>query len=195
VDRLGIDAPVMANEAAFYGPKIDVKLLDALGRKWQLSTVQFDFTLPRRFGLEYVAEDGRKHQPLMVHRALYGSIERFFGILIEHYAGAFPVWLAPVQAVVLPITDRQQDYAKTVHAKLEAAGLRVHLDDRKEKVNLKIRDAQMQKVPYMLVVGDREAESGAVAVRHRKHGDLGAKPLEQFMDEMCQLVASKSAVD
>ena len=193
--RLGIEAPVMANEAAFYGPKIDVKLLDALGRKWQLSTVQFDFTLPRRFGLEYVAEDGKKHQPLMVHRALYGSIERFFGILIEHYAGAFPVWLAPVQVVVMPITDRQQDYAKTVYAKLEAAGLRVHLDDRKEKVNLKIRDAQMQKVPYMLVVGDREAEAGTVSVRHRKHADMGVKPLDQFIEEVSQLIASKSATE
>jgi threonyl-tRNA synthetase len=195
VARLGIEAPVMANEAAFYGPKIDVKLLDALGRKWQLSTVQFDFTLPRRFGLEYVAEDGKKHQPLMVHRALYGSIERFFGILIEHYAGAFPVWLAPVQVVVMPITDRQQDYAKTVHAKLEAAGIRVHLDDRKEKVNLKIRDAQMQKVPYMLVVGDREAEAGTVSVRHRKHADMGVKPLDQFIEEVTQLIASKSATE
>jgi threonyl-tRNA synthetase len=195
VARLGIEAPVMANEAAFYGPKIDVKLLDALGRKWQLSTVQFDFTLPRRFGLEYVAEDGKKHQPLMVHRALYGSIERFFGILIEHYAGAFPVWLAPVQVVVMPITDRQQEYAKTVHAKLEAAGIRVHLDDRKEKVNLKIRDAQMQKVPYMLVVGDREAEAGSVSVRHRKHADMGVKPLDQFVEEVSQLIASKSATE
>jgi threonyl-tRNA synthetase len=195
VARLGIEAPVMANEAAFYGPKIDVKLLDALGRKWQLSTVQLDFTLPRRFGLEYVAEDGKKHQPLMVHRALYGSIERFFGILIEHYAGAFPVWLAPVQVVVMPITDRQQEYAKTVHAKLEAAGIRVHLDDRKEKVNLKIRDAQMQKVPYMLVVGDREAEAGSVSVRHRKHADMGVKPLDQFVEEVSQLIASKSATE
>ena len=124
-ERLGIKAPVIPDEAAFYGPKIDVKLLDALGRKWQLSTVQFDFTLPRRFDLEYVAEDGKRHQPLMVHRALYGSVERFFGILIEHYAGAFPVWLAPVQAVVMPITDRQAEYAKKVHAKLEAAGFRV----------------------------------------------------------------------
>jgi threonyl-tRNA synthetase len=193
VERLHIKAPVIPDEAAFYGPKIDVKLLDALGRKWQLSTVQFDFTLPRRFNLEYVAEDGKRHQPLMVHRALYGSIERFFGTLIEHYAGAFPVWLAPVQVVVMPITDRQQDYAKTVHAKLEAAGFRVHLDDRKEKVNLKIRDAQMQKVPYMLVVGDREAEAGTVSVRHRKHADMGVKPLDQFMEEVSQLVASKSA--
>jgi threonyl-tRNA synthetase len=195
VERLNIKAPVIPDEAAFYGPKIDVKLLDALGRKWQLSTVQFDFTLPRRFNLEYVAEDGKKHQPLMVHRALYGSIERFFGTLIEHYAGAFPVWLAPVQVVVMPITDRQQDYAKTVHAKLEAAGLRTHLDDRKEKVNLKIRDAQMQKVPYMLVVGDREAEAGTVSVRHRKHADMGVKPLDQFLQEVSQLIASKSATE
>jgi len=195
VERLNIKAPVIPNEAAFYGPKIDVKLLDALGRKWQLSTVQFDFTLPRRFNLEYVAEDGKRHQPLMVHRALYGSIERFFGTLIEHYAGAFPVWLAPVQVVVMPITDRQQDYAKTVHAKLEAAGLRSHLDDRKEKVNLKIRDAQMQKVPYMLVVGDREAEAGTVSVRHRKHADMGVKPLDQFIADVSQLIASKSATE
>jgi threonyl-tRNA synthetase len=195
VDRLNIKAPVIPDEAAFYGPKIDVKLLDALGRKWQLSTVQFDFTLPKRFGLEYVAEDGKRHQPLMVHRALYGSIERFFGTLIEHYAGAFPVWLAPVQVAVMPITDRQQDYAKSVHAKLEAAGLRAHLDDRKEKVNLKIRDAQMQKVPYMLVVGDREAEAGTVSVRHRKHADMGMKSLEQFMEEISQLIASKSATE
>ena len=195
VDRLGIKAPVIPDEAAFYGPKIDVKLLDALGRKWQLSTVQFDFTLPQRFGLEYVAEDGKRHQPLMVHRALYGSIERFFGTLVEHYAGAFPVWLAPVQTVVMPITDRQQEYAQKVHTRLLAAGLRSHLDDRKEKVNLKIREAQLQKVPYMLVVGDREAEAGTVSVRHRKHADMGVKPLEQFVEEVCQLVASKSATE
>ena len=195
VERLNIKAPVIPDEAAFYGPKIDMKLLDALGRKWQLSTVQFDFTLPRRFNLEYVAEDGKKHQPLMVHRALYGSVERFFGTLIEHYAGAFPVWLAPVQAVVMPITDRQQEYAKNVHAKLEAAGLRVHLDDRKEKVNLKIREAQLQKVPYMLVVGDREAEAGTVSVRHRKHADMGVKPLDQFIMEVSELIASRSATE
>ena len=195
VDRLGIKAPVIPDEAAFYGPKIDVKLLDALGRKWQLSTVQFDFTLPQRFGLEYVAPDGARHQPLMVHRALYGSIERFFGTLVEHYAGAFPVWLAPVQVVVMPITDRQLDYAKKVHARLEAAGLRSHLDDRKEKVNLKIRESQLQKVPYMLVVGDREAEAGTVSVRHRKHADMGVKPLEQFVEDVCKLVESKSATE
>jgi threonyl-tRNA synthetase len=195
VERLNIKAPVIPDEAAFYGPKIDVKLLDALGRKWQLSTVQFDFTLPKRFGLEYVHEDGKRHQPLMVHRALYGSIERFFGTLIEHYAGAFPVWLAPVQAVVMPITDRQQEYAQKVYAQMEAAGLRVHLDDRKEKVNLKIREAQLQKVPYMLVVGDREAEAGTVSVRHRKHADMGVKPLAQFIEEIRTVIDTKSAKD
>jgi threonyl-tRNA synthetase len=193
--RLGINAPVIPDEAAFYGPKIDVKLLDALGRKWQLSTVQFDFTLPRRFGLEYVAEDGKKHQPVMVHRALYGSIERFFGILVEHYTGAFPVWLAPVQVAVLPITDRQQDYARTVHQRLVDAGFRSEFDDRKEKVNLKIRDAQMQKVPYMLVIGDREAEAGTVAVRHRKHVDLGVKPVDEFIEMLREQVQSKSTAD
>jgi threonyl-tRNA synthetase len=195
VDRLGLKINVTPDDAAFYGPKIDMKLLDALGRKWQLSTVQFDFTLPQRFGLEYVADDGKKHQPLMVHRALYGSVERFFGILIEHYAGAFPLWLAPVQMVVMPITDRQLEYAQKVHARLEAAGLRSHLDDRKEKVQMKIRDAQMQKVPYMLVVGDREAEAGSVAVRHRKHGDMGARPLDQFIADVTELVATHNVIE
>jgi threonyl-tRNA synthetase len=189
---LNIKAPVVPDEAAFYGPKIDVKLVDALGRKWQLSTVQFDFNLPNRFGLEYVGADGSKHQPLMVHRALYGSVERFFGTLIEHYAGAFPVWLAPVQAVVMPITDKQLEYAQKVHKQLEDAGFRVQLDDRKEKVNLKIREAQLQKVPYMLVVGDREAEAGSVAVRHRKHADMGAKPVDQFIAELRTLVDTKA---
>jgi threonyl-tRNA synthetase len=195
VERLDIKAPVMRDEGAFYGPKIDVKLLDALGRKWQLSTVQFDFNLPRRFELEYVAEDGKKHQPLMVHRALYGSVERFFGTLVEHYAGAFPVWLAPVQAVVMPITDRQLDYARRVYERLEAAGFRVQLDDRKEKVNLKIREAQLQKVPYMLVVGDREAELGCISVRHRKHADMGAKPVDQFIADLRAAVDLKIAAD
>jgi threonyl-tRNA synthetase len=157
--------------------------------------VQFDFTLPRRFGLEYIAEDGKAHQPLMVHRALYGSVERFFGILLEHYAGAFPVWLAPVQAVVMPITDRQLEYASGVTARLKEAGIRAHLDDRKEKVNFKIREAQLQKVPYMLVVGEREAQAGAVAVRNRKHGDQGAKPLEQFISDIQSLIASRAAAE
>jgi threonyl-tRNA synthetase len=191
VDRLQLKAKVMPDEAAFYGPKIDVKLVDAIGRKWQLSTVQFDFTLPQRFELEYIAEDGKAHQPLMCHRALYGSIERFFGILIEHYAGAFPVWLAPVQAQILPITDRQIEYARVVEDKLKDAGIRTHVDDRKEKVQLKIREAQLQKVPYMLVVGDREAQNGTVAVRNRKHGDQGAVPVEEFIAAIRKLIEAK----
>jgi threonyl-tRNA synthetase len=194
-EKLKINAKVVPDEAAFYGPKIDVKLVDAIGRKWQLSTVQFDFTLPRRFGLEYIADDGKAHQPIMVHRALYGSIERFFGILIEHYAGAFPVWLAPIQAIVLPITDRQAEYGRGIQKQLEAAGIRSTVDERSEKVNLKIRDAQMQKIPYMLVVGDREQESGQVAVRNRKHADQGAKPLADFIVDIHKLIESKAVTE
>jgi threonyl-tRNA synthetase len=190
--RLGMKVKLMEDEAAFYGPKIDLKLVDAIGRLWQLSTIQFDFTLPRRFGLSYIAADGQGHQPLMVHRALFGSVERFFGILLEHYAGAFPVWLAPVQTVVLPITDRQLAYAQQLTQRLTGAGLRAALDDRSEKVNLKIREAQLQKIPYMLVVGAREAASGTVAVRNRKHGDQGAKSLEAFLEEIGQLIVSKA---
>jgi threonyl-tRNA synthetase len=195
VDRLKMEAKVIPDEAAFYGPKIDMKLVDAIGRLWQLSTVQFDFTLPRRFGLEYVADDGKKHQPLMVHRALFGSVERFFGILIEHYAGAFPVWLAPVQAIVMPITDRQLDYANQVGAKLKDAGIRVTVDDRKEKVNLKIREAQLQKVPYMLVVGDREAQAGAVSVRNRRHADQGVRTVEEFIADISKLISEKTPIE
>ncbi|MCC6363705.1 MAG: threonine--tRNA ligase [Bryobacterales bacterium] len=193
--RLNMNVKVMADEAAFYGPKIDVKLVDAIGRRWQLSTVQFDFTLPRRFGLEYIGEDGKAHQPLMCHRALFGSVERFFGILLEHYAGAFPVWLAPVQVMVLPITDRTLEYARQVQARLKDAGLRAELDDRKEKVQLKIREAQLQKVPYMLVVGDREAANNTVSVRNRKHGDQGVKPLEQFLAETQKLIDGKTSFE
>ncbi|GIU80239.1 MAG: threonine--tRNA ligase [Bryobacteraceae bacterium] len=188
VERVGLEAKVMEDEAAFYGPKIDVKLVDALDRPWQLSTVQFDFTLPKRFELEYVGEDGAKHQPLMVHRALYGSVERFFGILLEHYAGAFPVWLAPVQAIVLPIADRHIEYARQVCARLAAEGLRAEVDERSEKVNYKIREAQLQKIPYMLVVGDREAASQQVALRTRKGGDLGARSV----DEVAAMIAEKN---
>jgi threonyl-tRNA synthetase len=191
-ERLNVKTKLMPNEAAFYGPKIDVKLVDAIGRPWQLSTVQFDFNLPNRFGLEYIGEDGKTHQPVMVHRALYGSIERFFGILIEHYAGAFPVWLAPVQAIVLPITDRQIEYARGVQKQLDAAGIRATVDERSEKVNLKIREAQLQKIPYMLVVGDREQQNGQVAVRNRKHGDQGAKSLDDFTGEIRKLIDSKA---
>jgi threonyl-tRNA synthetase len=194
-ERLNIKVKVMPDEAAFYGPKIDVKLVDAIGRPWQLSTVQFDFTLPRRFELEYIGEDGKAHQPLMVHRALYGSIERFFGILIEHYAGAFPVWLSPVQAIVLPITDRQTEYARAIQKQLDDAGIRAAVDERSEKVNLKIRDAQLQKIPYMLVVGDREQQNGCVAVRQRKHGDQGVKPLSECIAAIRALIDSKAVAD
>ena len=181
MQRMKIPFKKMEGEAVFYGPKIDVKLIDAIGRPWQLTTVQFDFNLPRRFGLEYVGEDGSRHQPLMVHRALWGSVERFFGILIEHYAGAFPAWLAPVQVEVLPVSGKFTDYAKQVTDTVAAAGFRGHLDDRNEKLQAKIRDAQLQKVPYMLVVGGKEAEAGNVAVRHRSRGDLGPQPLADFL--------------
>ncbi|MFZ0637939.1 MAG: threonine--tRNA ligase [Candidatus Acidiferrales bacterium] len=184
LDRLKIPCKRIEGEAAFYGPKIDIKLIDAIGRPWQLTTVQFDFNLPARFGLEYVGEDGNRHQPLMVHRALLGSVERFFGMLIEHYAGAFPAWLAPVQVYVLPLSEKIAEYAKQVTAKLKDAGFRVHLDDRNEKLQAKIRDAQLQKIPYMLVIGGKEAEAGTVAVRHRSKGDLGARPLDQFISDL-----------
>src|SRR5271168_2103027 len=164
LNRMGVPYKYIPGEAAFYGPKIDVKLVDAIGRPWQLSTVQFDFNLPGRFKLEYVGEDGSRHQPLMVHRALFGSIERFFGVLIEHYAGAFPAWLAPVQATVLPVSGKFIDYAQQVTQKLKAAGFRAHLDDRNEKLQAKIRDAQLEKIPYMLIIGGKEAEAGTVAV-------------------------------
>jgi threonyl-tRNA synthetase len=194
-ERLNVKIKLIPDEAAFYGPKIDMKLVDAIGRLWQLSTIQFDFTLPRRFNLEYIADDGKKHQPLMVHRALYGSIERFFGILIEHYAGAFPVWLAPVQAIVLPITDRHLEYARKVKDRLVAEGLRATLDDRSEKVNLKIRDAQLQKIPYMLVVGDREAENNTVSVRNRKHADQGSQTVDEFLGNIRKLIETKARTE
>jgi threonyl-tRNA synthetase len=169
-----------------------VKLVDAIGRPWQLSTVQFDFNLPKRFELEYVGEDGNRHTPLMVHRALWGSVERFFGVLIEHYAGAFPVWLAPVQAAVLPLSEKFMDYARSVTDQLKSAGFRVQLDDRNEKLQAKIRDAQLQKIPYMLVLGGKEAEAGTVAVRHRSRGDLGPRPIAQFIADLRNEVESRA---
>ena len=182
--RMNVPYKYIPGEAAFYGPKIDVKLVDAIGRPWQLTTVQFDFNLPARFKLEYVGEDGSRHQPLMVHRALFGSIERFFGVLIEHYAGAFPAWLAPVQATVLPVSGKFIEYAQQVTQKLKDAGFRAHLDDRNEKLQAKIRDAQLEKIPYMLIIGGKEAEAGTVAVRHRSKGDLGPRPLDQFVADL-----------
>ncbi len=186
--RKSIPYREIPGEAAFYGPKIDVKLVDVLGRLWQLSTVQFDFNLPERFELEYTGEDGEKHRPVMVHRALFGSVERFFGVLIEHYAGAFPLWLSPVQVGLVPISEKHVDYAHAVKAKLEAAGLRVELDARNEKMNAKIREFTLQKVPFVLVMGDKEAASEAVSVRVRGKGDQGTSSLVEFTDRAGRLV-------
>jgi len=176
----GIPYTRKEGEAVFYGPKIDFKLVDAIGRKWQCSTVQFDFNLPRRFDVNYVAADSKEHHVFMVHRAIMGSLERFFGTLVEHYAGAFPIWLSPEQAWVIPVSEKFGDYARSVTARLQADGLRVRLDDRNEKVGYKVREAQVQKIPFMLVVGGREQEQGTVSVRNRYEGDLGAMELDQF---------------
>ncbi|MGC9224855.1 MAG: threonine--tRNA ligase [Terracidiphilus sp.] len=188
----GIPYKTIPGEAAFYGPKIDVKLVDVLGRLWQLSTVQFDFNLPARFELEYVGEDGERHQPVMVHRALFGSVERFFGVLIEHYAGAFPLWLAPVQIGLVPISERHAAYAQKVEAALKEAGLRVETDVRNEKMNAKIRDFANQKTPYILVFGDKEEAAGTVSVRTRGKGDQGSMPLQDFIAKATELVAMQS---
>ena len=190
--ELNIEYTTIPGEAAFYGPKIDIKLVDAIGRLWQLSTVQFDFNLPQRFGLEYVAEDGSRKQPVMVHRALYGSVERFFGVLIEHYAGAFPVWLSPVQAVMIPICERHADYANKVASQLKEVGVRVHVDSRNEKMNAKIREHAMQKVPFLLVVGDKEAEAGKVNVRTRGKEKTEDMPAAEFVEKIKKLIAEKN---
>ncbi|MDY0019153.1 MAG: threonine--tRNA ligase, partial [Anaerolineae bacterium] len=181
INEEGLEYKIDEGGGAFYGPKIDLKIKDALGRSWQLTTIQFDFNLPERFDITYVGEDGREHQPYMIHRALLGSLERFFGILVEHYGGAFPVWLAPEQIRVIPIADRHVEYAKQVEERLRQAHFRVVADTSTSRMNAKIREAQMQKVPYMLVIGDREAEAGAVSVRMRSGEDKGAMPLEEFV--------------
>ena len=188
----GIPYQRMEGEAVFYGPKIDIRVEDAIGRTWQLTTVQFDFNLPERFELEYIGEDNRPHRPIMIHRALFGSVERFFGVLIEHYAGAFPMWLAPVQAAVLPITDRANEYAEQVARELREAGLRVEVNTRGDKIGAKIRHAQLQKIPFMLVLGDREMDEGKVAVRERSRGDIGQMPLAEFKELAQRLVASRA---
>ncbi len=184
LEREGVPYVIDEGEAVFYGPKIDLKVKDALGREWQLSTIQFDFTLPERFNLAYIGEDGEEHRPYMIHRALLGSMERFMGVLIEHHAGAFPVWLAPVQAVLIPIADRHAEYAREVAAQMKEAGVRVDVDDRGDRMNAKIRDAQMQKVPYMLVIGDREIEAGAVSVRLRSEEDLGSMQIDSLIERI-----------
>ena len=184
LEARGIEYGVDEGGGAFYGPKIDIHIRDAIGRLWQCTTVQFDFNLPERFGLTYIGEDGREHRPYMVHRALLGSLERFMGVLIEHYGGAFPTWLSPVQAVVIPIAERHLEYARQVQEQIAGAGIRVETDDRNERMNAKIRDAQLQKVPYMLVVGDREAEAEAAAVRLRSGENLGAVPVSQVIERI-----------
>ena len=181
LDDRGVEYEVDEGGGAFYGPKIDLNIKDAVGRAWQCTTVQFDFNLPERFDLSFVGADGKQHRPYMVHRALLGSMERFFGVLVEHFAGAFPVWIAPTQVQVLPIADRHMEYAETVAAALKSAGLRAEIDGRREKVNYKIREAQLQKVPYMLIVGDREAQAGTVSVRLRTGENLGAQALDSFV--------------
>jgi threonyl-tRNA synthetase len=191
--ELNIEYKTIPGEAAFYGPKIDIKLVDAIGRLWQLSTVQFDFNLPQRFDLEYVAEDGTRKQPVMVHRALYGSVERFFGVLIEHYAGAFPVWLSPVQVAMIPIAERHSAYAEKVADQLRSAGVRVEVDSRNEKMNAKIREHAMRKIPFLLVVGDKEAETNKVNVRIRGKEKTEDMPAEDFVEKIKKLIAEKTA--
>jgi threonyl-tRNA synthetase len=192
LERSGLPYQINAGDGAFYGPKIDIVLTDAIGRPWQLSTLQFDFNLPERFDLNYIGEDGAPHRPFMLHRALLGSMERFFGILIEHHSGAFPVWLAPVQAVLVPIADRHVEHCRGVETRLSSAGIRVEVDDSSERMNAKIRKAQVQKIPFMLVVGDKEAEVGAVSVRLRSGEDLRAKSVDEFIGIAREAIESHS---
>ena len=191
LERAGMAYELNEKDGAFYGPKIDFDITDALGRRWQCATIQLDYQMPQRFGLKYVGADNAEHTPIVIHRAMLGSFERFIAILIEHYAGAFPLWLAPVQAVVLPIADRHADYARAVRDRLDAAGLRAEIDERQEKVNYKIREAQLQKIPYMLVVGDREVAEGAVAVRSRSGGDQGSRTIDAFIADAQSEIAGK----
>ncbi len=192
MDDFGLKYSINEGDGAFYGPKIDFHLKDSIGRTWQCGTIQLDMLLPEKFDLTYTGEDGQKHRPVMIHRVVYGSIERFIGILIENYAGAFPAWLAPEQVRIMPITDKFADYAKKVYDKLNKAGFRVHLDDRNEKVGYKIREAQVKKIPYMLVVGEKEMNEGTVAVRGRKDGDMGAMKVEEFIKQLAKEIKEKA---
>jgi len=192
-----VKVPFAINEGdgAFYGPKIDFAVTDALGRKWQCATIQLDYQLPQQFELKYIGADNKEHPPVVIHRAIFGSFERFIALLLEHYAGALPLWIAPVQAIVLPIADRHLDYARSVRERLSAAGLRVELDERQEKIGYKIREAQLQKIPYMLVVGDKEVAEGSVAVRARTGGDQGSRPLNDFVRDVVAEAQTKSATE
>jgi threonyl-tRNA synthetase len=182
--KLEIDYDVDEGGGAFYGPKIDIKIKDALNRSWQCSTIQFDFNLPTRFDMEYIGEDNQPHRPFMVHRALLGSMERFFGTLIEYHAGNFPIWLCPIQVKVLPISDNYIDYAKKVNAQLKESGIRSEVDFKNEKIGYKIREAEMQKIPYMFIVGQKEMESDSISVRRHGEGDLGSFPIKDFIDKI-----------
>jgi threonyl-tRNA synthetase len=186
-----MDYTINERDGAFYGPKIDFDITDAIGRKWQCATIQLDYAQPENFDLKYIGADNSEHRPVVIHRAIFGSLERFIALLIEHYAGAFPLWLAPVQAIVLPIADRHLDYANMAHARLAAAGLRVEIDGRQEKIGFKIREAQLQKIPYMLVVGEREVAEGTLAVRDRAHGDIGACAVDRFVNWAITEIDSK----
>jgi threonyl-tRNA synthetase len=191
LDAVGEPYTVNEGDGAFYGPKIDFDIVDAIGRKWQCATIQLDYMMPQRFDLKYIGSDNAEHRPVVIHRAIFGSFERFIALLIEHYAGAWPLWLAPIQAVVIPISDRHREYAVGVRDRLAAAGLRVELDDRVEKIGYKIREAQLQKIPYMLVTGDREAAEGAVAVRSRSAGDMGSRALDTFIADALEEIRRK----
>jgi threonyl-tRNA synthetase len=191
LENAGLEYELNEGDGAFYGPKIDLHMTDSIGRSWQLGTVQLDYSMPERFGLEYTGDDNESHRPVMVHRALLGSFERFIGILIEHYAGEFPLWLSPVQAQILPIADRHTDYAWKVAEELRLRGLRVEVDERTESVGKKIREAEVKKLPYMLVVGDKEADEGAVGVRRHREGDIGAMAVAEFADLAALEVADK----
>ena len=191
LDDLGLEYVVNEGDGAFYGPKIDFHLEDSLGRTWQCGTIQLDFQLPMRFNAEYTGEDGEKHQPIMIHRVVFGSIERFIGIIIEHYAGKFPTWLAPVQVSVLPVSEKSFDYSKSVYEKLKSVGIRVNIDSRDEKIGYKIREAQIKKVPYMLILGENESSNGNISVRSRDHGNLGASTLDDFISSIKKEIETK----
>jgi threonyl-tRNA synthetase len=192
LDKSGLPYEVDPGEGVFYGPKIDIKIKDSLGRSWQCSTIQVDFNLPERFKVEYIGEDGNPHQPIMIHRALMGSVERFFGVLIEHYAGAFPLWLAPVQVMILPITEHQHEYAIKIKDLLLKEEIRVEVDLRNEKVGYKIREAEVQKIPYMLILGEQEVQGQQISVRQKNKGDLGKMPVEQFISLVKQSIQDKN---
>jgi threonyl-tRNA synthetase len=193
ITEMGKTYVVNEGDGAFYGPKLDFHIEDCLGRTWQCGTIQLDSQLPERFELEYTGADGEKHRPIMIHRVVFGSIERFIGVITEHFAGAFPTWLAPVQATILPITDRANDYAEQLAKELDAAGVRAETDLRNEKIGKKIREAQMQKIPYMLVVGDKEAESGTVSVRTRAGGDEGSMTAAEFIARITEEIRTRKA--